>query len=510
MLIVLPAAAVACFLAGRWTYAPVPKMESSAPGIYAHSSAADLAALHNKSRSLPFDDEAHERVREDIKTRIECGNAETIFTEIARKPKPDNYDNYDDSFIAHTALEEIFRRHGTEHAWKLALQARDEEDRIDYCLAVCWFLLKQDPEAALQKVESLPGAFEKNPSLDNAIATIAKTDPQRAADLVLHGKSGERLGSDIVKDIFFKLKRQDSEQARAALADLDDATRLRALKGYVSVLHDPEPATTWQVLAKYDIPVEDGYNSMHLNVLQSWIKYDPPAALAALLGIRETEKIQPKLFDELFASLVRQWGRKNFPAALDYVLQIDDIALSAKGFKALTDSDALRHPKADSRRLFDAIIEKMPQEKSLDDALSSLTSNWARRDPLAAMQAARACRRAKSKPTSPAMSPPILPKPQTLKRSKRKSSTGLLACPKAKCARSASNRSSKGLPRAIREPPSPCLRHPSSPQRSKKRHVTMSLGDGGETTPKPLSNGLPRTSPRTKIVRGCFQKPSET
>ena len=374
-LLALPLAATACFFAGRWTAVPSTPGTLSIPS--SPISASDLAASYKKASHLPYYSEASERIRADIRFRIERADAAAIFLQIARKEKLED----GDTFIAETALKEIARRHGTEHAWELALQTHDEKSRIDFCCIVCKILQEQDPSAALQKLETLPDSPKKNAATNDAIRALATTDPQRAIALALTAKRDERH-TDIVRDVFLQLTRQDPAQAQAALANLDAASRIRAVDGIVAALRDTDPSAAWQVLSMSGVPVETEHGSTHRRLLQEWVKQDPNAAIAALNGVRESN-----VKAELFGGLVASWGARNFDDALDYMLRIDDPNLSAKGLLALTDYFTMRSPNADPERLFDAIIEKMPQGEDFRRALWPMATKWVRQDPQAAMQA---------------------------------------------------------------------------------------------------------------------------
>jgi len=373
MLIVLPIAAVACFLAGRWTHTPT--LDTSIPST--PSTAADLAALCKKLDDLPRDSAESKRTRADLQSRVEHVDAEALCMEIVNKPQ---FEEGDQS-LSDIALREVFRRHGAEYAWELALKMQAAVPVMGYYSTVYSAMHEQGLEAALQKLETFPDSSEKTQAIDETILVLAKTDPQRGIALALQALQGDQDNSTVT-NIFRQMTKQAPAQARAALADLDGKPRLRAVQGIVATLKESDPAAAWKVLTDFDIPVEDDYDSMHRKVLEEWVNHDPPAAAAALYGIRES-KPHGKFFEEF----LQRWSRKYFNAALDYVLQIDDPDLSKKGLDILGSRNWSSPPTALARRLFDIQVEKTPPGKDLENALEPLLYDMARKDPMAAIEA---------------------------------------------------------------------------------------------------------------------------
>ena len=224
----------------------------------------------------------------------------------------------------------------------------------------------------------LAGRWTYTPTLDTTVPSIPST-PSTAADLPASAT-----------------KTTSPPYHSEALANLDPESRMRAVKGIVETLRDTDISAAWKVLSESGIPMETGYNSMHRDLLRKWVTEDPPAAIVALSTIRESN-VQA----ELFGGLVDGWGKKNFNEALEYMRQIDDPNLAAKGLMALADVNMPLPLKTDPQQIFDAILEKIPPGKNLQSTLDSLSYKWVKKDPLAAMQWYKTTRSEASKSSAP-------------------------------------------------------------------------------------------------------------
>jgi len=375
-LVALFLGAVVCFFAGLWSYAPSAVAASSTAKVATYEesvpvfvSVSDLVAECKRLWELPWHAEASERRYEAIRLPIEHGDAEGIFMEIAGNSKIEAAERQ----IGNIAIAELARRDPAK-AWELAMQTLDAEARIDFAYAVCRFWSERDPETVLKKIEPLPASEAKKFIVICAMREIVKTDPRRVVALAVDSKGS----SDLVSDAFFILAKKDPAQARAAAEKLDSTLRLRAMKAIVEVLSHSDPAAAWKMASVSGIPVEVGQGSLHSGILRSWAKKDPQAALDMLGSIAESNT-QAQLLGET----VLTWSRKNFDAAFDYVIQMDEPNCLANGLKYLCDS-----PKANHERLFEALVERIPPGEALQSSLAWLADGWVRKDPRAAARAA--------------------------------------------------------------------------------------------------------------------------
>jgi hypothetical protein len=110
------------------------------------------------------------------------------------------------------------------------------------------------------------------------------------------------------------------------------------------------------------------------NVVAKEAETDPAAAMSALDLIED-----PEIRSNTLAAAANSWAESDPESALRHAKTSSDPAIRADLLLALSSSS-----DADSKEVFEAVLEKMPSGMAYQAAISDLFENWAAKDPTAA------------------------------------------------------------------------------------------------------------------------------
>ncbi|MEY3894894.1 MAG: hypothetical protein RLZZ214_413, partial [Verrucomicrobiota bacterium] len=202
--------------------------------------------------------------------------------------------------------------------------------------------MSHDSDAAIAWINSLPPA-DKSKALQNSYWQLIQEDPAKAAKF-LSSLPANSQTSNQFSNLAGQWAQQDLEAARKWVESLPAGrTRERAMNGIISTLAQTDPA---QAAAMLGGAVVTNQNSGQVGtIVGAWIKTDQTAALAWLdsLDLRgDTQR-------NVHSQFLQNWVNEDAPAASRYALGIQD-------------------------------------EKSRQQAISSLVGAWGRNDPQAARE----------------------------------------------------------------------------------------------------------------------------
>lgn len=281
---------------------------------------------------------------------------------------------------------------GSESAWGMIMQAYSEKDptaawafaqsmkpgtaRQVAMMSVISAMSATDPAAAVRLAESTGDRQLERQARYTAIHSLARKDPRAALQLSASlGQTSERGLSDM-QIIFGTWARQDPEAAMAAAEQMEGPTRDMARRGLVSTLVQTDPEAAWRYAQNLPASAES-YADPRMDVIQRWADTDPQAALKAALSISDAQT-RPMAISRAVAS----WSSRDFPAALDYAVGLQDTTLRSEILYAMSMNGG-----ADSQKLLNALIEHMPVGDNFRNAVSNLLGNWARENPAEAAAA---------------------------------------------------------------------------------------------------------------------------
>ncbi len=202
--------------------------------------------------------------------------------------------------------------------------------------------LRHDSDAAMAWINGLPAA-DRSKALQNVTWQLAQEDPAKAAELLSSLPAGNQSVHQF-SQLAGQWAQQDLEAARKWVESLPAGrTREQALSGIIGTLAQTDPAKAAAILGD---AVVNNQNSHQVGmIVGAWVKSDQTAALAWL----DSLDLRGDAQQNVHSQFLQNWVDEDAPAAGRYALGIKD-------------------------------------EKSREQAISSLVGAWGRNDPQAAKE----------------------------------------------------------------------------------------------------------------------------
>lgn len=202
--------------------------------------------------------------------------------------------------------------------------------------------MTHDSDAAMVWINGLPAA-DRSKALQNITWQLGQDDPAKAAEL-LSSLPVNNQNSHQYSQLAGQWAQQDLEAARKWVETLPAGrTREQAMSGIISTLAQSDPAKAAAILG--DAVVTNQNSNQVGMIVGAWIKTDQTAALAWL----DSLDLRGDAQQSVHSQFLQNWVGEDAPAASRYALGIQD-------------------------------------EKSRQQAISSLVGAWGRNDPQAAKE----------------------------------------------------------------------------------------------------------------------------
>ena len=207
-------------------------------------------------------------------------------------------------------------------------------------ISTAW--MGHDKDAAMAWINGLPAA-DRSKALQNVTWQLGQEDPAKAAELLSSVPISNQTSQQF-SQLAGQWAQQDLEAARKWVDSLPAGrTREQAMSGIISTLAQTDPAKAAAILG--DAAVTNQNSHQVGMIVRAWIKTDQTAALAWL----DSLDLRGDAQQSVHSQFLRNWVDEDAPAASRYALSI-------------------------------------PDEKSRQQAISSLVGAWGRNDPQAARE----------------------------------------------------------------------------------------------------------------------------
>jgi hypothetical protein len=276
-------------------------------------------------------------------------------------------------------------------AWHVAIGAYAEQDpraALEYALSTAQDLQRtfalypavsaaaeMDPDAALRRLRQIENPLIKRQALSAAYQAIAQKDPAKAFEYLNTDGNSSDGGAGL--GIIYTWARRDPNAAAAAIENVRNEAK-RAEYTAILAQHwatsDPDAAWAW--VQKAPVPAET-YRDPRLSIISSLSHRDPLRAIEMANTLPEGE-----LRRNAFATAVSTWTDMAPEDALEWATNVSDNTTRAHVLLSIAQRSSI-----DPARVFNALLEHMPQGDRFDQGMRNVIGNWSQKDPAAAAKA---------------------------------------------------------------------------------------------------------------------------
>lgn len=212
-------------------------------------------------------------------------------------------------------------------------------------------------------------------ALETLLPRLRGGNPMDLAKSALQMPSGSERDMALMLSLGELAQRSPSEAFRFAESLPPGANRDQALRWIASGM---PPGNLERTLELVDgVEDSDLRESIVANVVALEAEHDPAAAMKSLSMI-EDQGIRASAL----AATAQSWAKADPSGALSFAVSSSDPAVRSDLLLALSSSD-----KADSKEVFNAVLENMPSGSAYQAAISGLFEKWSSQDPSAAAAA---------------------------------------------------------------------------------------------------------------------------
>jgi hypothetical protein len=234
--------------------------------------------------------------------------------------------------------------------------------------------MSHDSDAAIAWINSLP-ATDRSKALQNGCWQLMQEDPAKAAEL-LSSLPANNQTSHQFSNLANQWAQQDLAAAQRWVESLPAGqTREQAMSGIIGALAQTDPAKAAALLGG---AVVNNQNSHQVGmVVGEWIKSDQTAALAWL----DSLDLRGAAQQNVHSQFMHNWVNEDAPAASRYALGIQDEKSREQAISSLVGAWGNNDPVAAREWIMNSL-----EGESKNRSLNSLIQNLTHQDPTTALQ----------------------------------------------------------------------------------------------------------------------------
>ncbi len=344
-------------------------------------------------------------------SQSDLGKARRMLSEI-KDPQTKQYALY--SFINQAASAD------PEEAFQVLVSDFKNSERSGYYDNLFQKWAKDDPNAAIAKLSQIKGNSERQQALGGIARALITSDPQRALDLLGDMPPGQGRSS-MLYSISSTWMNHDPDAAIAWVHSLDSVDKSTAIQNITSQLAQEDPAKAAVLLASMPLTSQNSYQFS--NLAGQWARQDPEAArkwaeslppgqakqqaLSEIIGhLAQSDPVKAATYfgDTIVTNqnsgqvgmIVGAWVKTDQTAALAWLESLDLRGDAQRNVH----SQFLHNWVNENASAASRYALGIQDEKSRQQAISSLVGAWGNNDPIAAKEWIMASLQGDSKNTS--------------------------------------------------------------------------------------------------------------